>query len=90
MTANLEASNGAVLAEAASFALSEHMPRAEAYALVKQAARESADTGAHLIEVLKSASNAPVDWASVADPKNWTGAAGTLVDRICAEADDDA
>lgn len=87
MMANLEASNGAVLAEAASFALSEHMPRAEAYAQVKQAARESADTGAHLIEVLKSASDAPVDWASVADPKNWTGAAGALVDRICVEAD---
>ncbi|MGI9412367.1 MAG: 3-carboxy-cis,cis-muconate cycloisomerase [Hyphomicrobiales bacterium] len=90
MMANLEASNGAVLAEAASFALSEHMPRAEAYALVKQAAGESANTGVHLIEVLKSKSDAPVDWAAVADPKNWTGAAGALVDRICAEADGDA
>ena len=87
MTANLETSNGAVLAEAASFALFEHVPRAEAYALVKQSARESADTGAHLIEVLKSKSDAPVDWVAVADPKNWTGAAGTLIDRICAEVD---
>ena len=85
MMANLEASNGAVLAEAASFALSEHMPRAEAYALVKQAARKSAETGDHLIEVLKSQSHAPVDWAAVAEPKNWIGSAGALVDRICAE-----
>lgn len=89
MTANLDASHGAVLAEAASFALSEHMQRAEAYALVKQAARKSAETGHHLIDVLKSESDAPVDWAAVADPTNWIGSAGTLVDRVCAEADGD-
>ena len=40
MMTNLEASNGAVLAESASFALSEHMPRADAYSLVKMAARK--------------------------------------------------
>jgi len=88
MMANLEASNGAVLAEAACFALSEHMPREEAYARVEQAARESVESGTHLVEVLKSESDAPVDWAAVADPKNWIGSAGALVDRICAEADD--
>ena len=87
MKANLDASNGAVLAEAASFALSEHVQRAEAYALVKQAARKSAETGDHLIDILKSESDAPVDWAAVADPKNWIGSAGALVDRVCAEAD---
>ena len=87
MRANLDASNGAVLAEAASFALSDHMPRAEAYALVKQAARKSAETGDHLIEVLKSESDAPVDWVAVADPQNWVGSAGAIVDCICAEAD---
>ena len=90
MKANLDASNGAVLAEAASFALSDHMPRADAYALVKEAARKSAETGGHLIEVLKSKTDAPVDWTAVADPKNWIGSAGALVDRICTEADGDA
>ena len=37
MRANLDASQGLFLAEAASFALAEHMPRAEAQQLVKSA-----------------------------------------------------
>ena len=45
MAVNLEASRGLVLAEAASFALAEHMPRPEAQALVKAAAKSARRPG---------------------------------------------
>ena len=45
MRANLDASNGAILAEAAVFALMPHMPRGEALALVKAACQDVARVG---------------------------------------------
>jgi 3-carboxy-cis,cis-muconate cycloisomerase len=84
MRANLDASNGLILAEAASFALSQHMPRSEAQTLVKQACQEVAKTGRPLMEVLAGWTDAPVDWAAVADPANYLGSANELIDRILA------
>lgn len=85
MRANLEASNGLILAEAASFALSEHMPRAEAQALVKDACRTAAEQDRHLMDVLSEASDAPVDWQALRDPANYLGAASELIDRVLRE-----
>jgi len=84
MRANLEASNGLILAEAASFALSRHMARGEAQALVKQACLEVAKTGRPLMEILAARSDAPVDWVAVGDPANYLGSANALIDRILA------
>lgn len=84
MRVNLDASNGLILAEAASFALSLHMPRSEAQALVKQACLEVAKTGRPLMEILAGRTDAPVDWNSVADPANYLGSANELIDRILA------
>ncbi len=84
MRANLDASNGLILAEAASFALSQHMPRAEAQALVKRACQEVAKTGRPLMEILADWTDVPVDWAAVADPANYLGSANALIDRILA------
>lgn len=84
MRANLDASNGLILAEAASFALSAHMPRAEAQALVKDACRAVAKTGRPLMEILAGRTDAPVDWVAVADPANYLGTANALIDRILA------
>jgi len=84
MRANLEASNGLILAEAASFALSAHMPRTEAQALVKDACLEVTKTGRPLMEILAVKTDAPVDWNAVADPANYLGAASALIDRILA------
>lgn len=92
MRANLEASGGLVLAEAASFALSAHMPRPEAQAQVKAACRLSAETGRPLIDILRERVSAPVDWAALGDPANHLGEASALLDRLlddaCRTADD--
>ena len=81
MRANLEAANGLVLAEAASFALSRHMPREEAQALVKQACKEVAASGRHLMDVLAELSDAPVDWSALRDPASYTGMSAELIER---------
>jgi len=83
MAANLEASNGLVLAEAASFALAAHMPRAEAQAMVKEAAAEAAAAGRHLMDVLVSKNlGAPVEWEALRDPAAYLGSADVLVDSV--------
>lgn len=84
MRANLDASNGAILAEAAVFALMPHMPRGEAQALVKAACQDVAASGRHLAEVLADKTAHPIDWPSVLDPLNYLGAADDLINRALA------
>jgi 3-carboxy-cis,cis-muconate cycloisomerase len=84
MLANLDASNGLILAEAAAFALAAHMPRHEAQALVKDACVEVVRSGRPLPEVLADRTDAAVDWSAVADPANYLGAADQIIDRILA------
>jgi len=85
MLDNLERSRGLVLAEAASFALAEHMPRPAAQALVKSACLRAIDSGAHLMDVLPTMTDAAVDWSRVRDPANYVGVAGEMVDRVLAD-----
>lgn len=87
MLANVEATRGLALAEAASFALSTHLPRPQAQALVKEACREVLASGGNLIDLLAQRSDAPVDWAALRDPARQTGAAGDFIDRILAARD---
>ncbi|MCK5273638.1 MAG: adenylosuccinate lyase family protein, partial [Alphaproteobacteria bacterium] len=82
MRANLDESNGLILAEAATFALAEHMPRPQAQALVKEACSEVPQSGRTLMEILAGKTDAPVDWDTVADPANYLGSANELIDRI--------
>jgi len=86
MRANLDASGGLILAEAAGFALAAHMPRDKAQALVKDACRAVAESGRPLMEVLAGMTDAPVDWPALADPANYLGAADALIDRILSAA----
>ncbi len=86
MRANLDASNGLILAEAASFALARHMPRPEAPALVKAACRDAIAQQRHLIDLLAERVDAPLDWQTLRDPANYLGAAGEIVDRILRDA----
>ena len=84
MRANLEASNGLLLAEAASYALSAHMPRTEAQAIVKAACREAAESGEHLIDLLRRRTGAPCDWDNLRDPDHRLEADSRAIDRIFA------
>lgn len=86
MRANLDAANGLVLAEAASFALARHMKRRDAQALVKDACKEVIAGGRHLTDILRERTDAPVDWDAVADPANYLGSTAAIIDRILAAA----
>lgn len=76
MRANLDHSNGQILAEAAVFALAAHMPRADAQELVKRACLESRRTDTHVIDILSQTTNYPIDWQRLKDPERYTGMAG--------------
>ncbi len=82
MRANIDATNGLMMAEAAMFALSAHMPRPEAQALVKNLCSVSVAEGRHLKDVMAENSEVGVDWDAVFDPANYTGLAGQIVDRL--------
>lgn len=85
MRANLEATNGLALAEAASFALSRHLPRAEAQAATKAACRKAVAENRNLFDVLAQDTDTPVDWAQVADPANYLGNTDELIDAALAQ-----
>lgn len=84
MRANLDASNGLLLAEAATFALAEHLPRPEAQQRVKQACRDVVASGRHLMDVLAEHGDTPIDWQALKDPARYLGATDTLIDRALA------
>ena len=86
MQTNMEDANGLFLAEAASFALVAHLPRAGAQAVVKTACQQAVRDGRHLMEILAELTDAPVDWAALKDPANYIGVADALIDRALAEA----
>lgn len=75
MQANLEQSNGLILAEAAVFALSAYMPKSDAQDLVKHACLESRQTHAHVIDILSQSVGYPIDWQKLKDPGSYTGMA---------------
>ncbi|WP_018700949.1 3-carboxy-cis,cis-muconate cycloisomerase [Amorphus coralli] len=73
---------GPTLAEAASFVLSQHMPREEAQGLVKKATQSGKD----LAEALSELTDAPIDWSAFSDPAAHLGVADAFIDRVLAEA----
>lgn len=86
MRANVAASNGVMLAEAASFALAQHMSRAQAQELVRQAARQAVAEDRHLIDVLREQVDRPLDWDALRDEGSYLGATNRFVDRIIESA----
>ncbi len=86
MTANLSADKGLVLAEAITFALAAHMPRAEATALVKTACETARADSRNLVEVVRERTDAPLNWKTLSDPANYLGSADGLIDRALAAA----
>lgn len=86
MRANLGPGDGLVLAEAATFALAAHMPRPQAQALVKEAARAVLADGGHLVDALRASTEAAVDWDRLRDPACYLGCNDVLIDRALAAA----
>ncbi|MBA5778855.1 3-carboxy-cis,cis-muconate cycloisomerase [Stappia sp. F7233] len=82
MRASIEASNGLMLAEAASFALMAHMSRADAQALVKKAAEEVRQSGHHLFDEIGKLSKAPIDWDGLRGKADAVDAAAKMTDGL--------
>ncbi|MCA3648553.1 MAG: 3-carboxy-cis,cis-muconate cycloisomerase [Methylobacterium sp.] len=87
MQANIEATRGLVLAEAASFALAAHLPRHEAMALVKKAVEATLGSDRSLLDHLAAMTEVPVDWATVARAEAMVAPARALLDRLIARAE---
>jgi 3-carboxy-cis,cis-muconate cycloisomerase len=83
MQAEIDATRGTVLAEAAQFALATHMPRPAAQDLVKTAAADLGP-GENLVAALRRQCDAPIDWEALADLNRQTGAAAALIERVLA------
>jgi len=86
MRANIDASSGLLMAEAAAFALARAMPLEQAQGLVKDACRTVEASGRHLVDVLRERSDASIDWPALRDPANYLGATDALIDRAIAAA----
>lgn len=82
MRQNLEATNGLVLAEAAVFFLSKHVPRPHAELLVRDAVQLTRTDGGHLLDHLARTCDAPLDWEALRDPAAYLGTAREMVDRF--------
>ncbi len=82
MRYHLDQSNGLSLAEAAVFALSEHMPKTDAQLLVKHACQKSRRTNVHIIEILSKQVNHPIDWRHLQDPRNHVGVAAEKTKKL--------
>ncbi|RCK52416.1 fumarate lyase [Thalassospira profundimaris] len=86
MRENIDISRGAMLAEAATFALADHMDRDMADKLVKQAVATSLAQGTHLFDELPKLTDAGVDWRKVRDPANYLGLNDVYIDRVLGAA----
>lgn len=82
MLQNIAASNGLMLAEAATFALSAHMPRTEAKNLVGNAVQIALSEERHLVDVVQELSNMSLAWETLRDERNYLGSAQQLIDRV--------
>ena len=80
MEAVLAEGGGVALAEAASFLLAAHMPRAEAQALVKKAVAALPETGETLAEALTRLGPVPVTLT----PADALGGVGEAIDALLA------
>ena len=95
MRANLDASGGALLAESVAMALAESIGKHEAHACVAAACRRAAAEDRPLAELLaedptvsRHLDRARLD--ELLSPDNYLGVSRRFIERVLAEADDDA
>lgn len=87
MAAHLESGGGAAMAEAAVFALTPHMPKADAQALVKDVLAEMQSNGGVFATLLARRCPHPVDWELVLSEKALAAPAEAMVHAMLAEGD---
>lgn len=87
MTRNLDATQGLLMAEAIAMALAKHMGKMPAHQLIERASHRAIESGKLFREVLanepeisKYLSSPEID--KLLDPKNYTGSAQVMIDRV--------
>jgi 3-carboxy-cis,cis-muconate cycloisomerase len=91
MGANIRRANNVILAEAAVFALSKVMARAQAEELVKQACAVAVTDNKPLIETVRQfakgkVADGAVDWQKLDQPENYLGQAERMIDAVLKDA----
>jgi 3-carboxy-cis,cis-muconate cycloisomerase len=86
MRHNVSASNGLMLAETLTFALSRTMSRKTAKALVTAACRTARTERRHLVDVVRGQTDAPLDWDALKSHSIPFGSAQAFIDRVLAAA----
>src|SRR5262249_31654788 len=85
MRANLEATWGVLLAEAASMALRPHVGAEAAKALVREACQTALVEHRHLIDVLRAKTTAPIEWNALRNEANYLGSTNAFIDAVLSE-----
>jgi 3-carboxy-cis,cis-muconate cycloisomerase len=90
MTHNLEATHGLILAEAVAIALAKRMGRMPAHHLIEKASHQALASDRTLREVLREDKQvhehlAPAEIDKLLDPKNYTGSAESMIERVLAD-----
>jgi 3-carboxy-cis,cis-muconate cycloisomerase len=89
MRANIDITQGLIMAESVSLALAQHVGRAVAHELIEEACHQAVESGRSLLEVLKSDSRMPEEFSlshleDLFDPARYLGEAPAFVDRVLA------
>jgi 3-carboxy-cis,cis-muconate cycloisomerase len=92
MRANLDATQGLIMAEAVAMALAEKVGKSDAHHLVEAASKKSVAEKKHLREVLSADSKvtahlAPEKIAALFEPMAYQGASQAMIDRLLASLD---
>jgi 3-carboxy-cis,cis-muconate cycloisomerase len=92
MRANLERSNGLIMAEAVQFALAEKLGKSQAHDLVAKASKQSLSSGKHLKDTLRGVSEVTQilpgkKLDELFDPSNYLGEAQKFIDASIAAAE---
>ncbi len=86
MRQNVAASNGLMLAEPISLALSQQLGREAARALVKEACQEAFTQNRHLVEVVREKTSVSLDWGKIGNEANYLGGVHSFIERIVGSA----
>lgn len=94
MKANLDLTNGLVMAERVSLALAETMGREQAHHVLEQASRTCVASGRHLKTVLSETPALAdalnrIDLNALFDPATYRGASDAIIDRALARYEDE-
>jgi 3-carboxy-cis,cis-muconate cycloisomerase len=92
MRANLDVTNGLIMAEAVAFALAEKIGKSQAHHLVEAASKQAVAEKRHLRDVLAGNGEVTAQLsadriAELMEPLTYEGASQTLIDRLLASLD---